>query len=306
MLVPNHKSFYQDLRPGFSAGQSAERAGIFEQAVKREREAQQNKDGSKIAENFCGWVLEIKELHVTIEGKPILKGVNLTVRKGEIHAIMGPNGAGKSTLAKVLAGDPAYEVVSGEVLFLGQNILELDPEQRAHLGLFLGFQYPVELPGISNLQFLQTAYNAKRKARSEPVLSDEEFQKLLDERMELVEVRSEFKLRGVNEGFSGGEKKRNEILQMAVLAPALAILDETDSGLDIDAMRIVARGVSCLMNEENALLLITHYQRLLDYIRPHFVHVIIDGKVVQSGGAELALELENKGYDWLHPAEVNV
>lgn len=244
-------------------------------------------------------MLEIRELHVAIEGKSILKGLNLTVRKGEIHAIMGPNGAGKSTLAKVLAGDPSYEVVSGEVIFEGQNILELAPEERSHLGIFMSFQYPVEIPGITNLQFLHTANNARLKAQGKPAISEEVFDTILDEKMAKIDVRTEFKTRNLNEGFSGGEKKRNEILQMAVLEPKLAILDETDSGLDIDAMRIVAKGVNCLMNPDNALIMITHYQRLLDYIRPDFVHVVIDGKIVQSGGPELALELEEKGYDWL-------
>jgi Fe-S cluster assembly ATP-binding protein len=243
-------------------------------------------------------MLEIKELQVNVEGKPILKGLNLKIRKGEIHALMGPNGAGKSTLAKVLAGDPSYEVAGGEILFENQNILEMSPEERAHLGLFMGFQYPIEIPGISNVQFLHAAYNAKLKAHGKTVLTEEEFQKILDEKMALVDVKSEFKQRNLNEGFSGGEKKRNEILQMAVLAPKLAILDETDSGLDIDAMRTVAKGVNTLMGSENALLLITHYQRLLDYIRPDFVHVVIDGVIVQSGGPELAMELEQKGYDW--------
>jgi len=244
-------------------------------------------------------MLEIKELCVQIDGKSILNGLNLKVAKGEIHAIMGPNGAGKSTLAKVLAGDPSYEVLSGEVFIEGKNLLELAPEDRAHLGLFMSFQYPVEIPGISNLEFLHSAHSAKRKAMGLPAISEEEFSRILDEKMTHVDVRSEFKTRNLNEGFSGGEKKRNEILQMAVLEPKLAILDETDSGLDIDAMRVVAKGVNCLMNSDNALIMITHYQRLLDYIRPDFVHVLMDGKIVQSGGPELALELEAKGYDWL-------
>lgn len=244
-------------------------------------------------------MLEIKDLQVSVEDKPILKGLNLKVCKGEIHAIMGPNGAGKSTLAKVLAGDPSYEVTSGHVLLEGQNILELAPEERSHLGLFMSFQYPVEIPGITNLQFLHSAYNAKLKVQGKPAISEEGFSKILDEKMAFVDIRSEFKTRNLNEGFSGGEKKRNEILQMAVLEPKLAILDETDSGLDIDAMRIVAQGVNSLTNSDNALILITHYQRLLDYIRPDFVHVVIDGKIVQSGGPELALALEEKGYDWL-------
>jgi Fe-S cluster assembly ATP-binding protein len=248
-------------------------------------------------------MLEIENLTVNVDGTPILKGVNLKVKAGEIHAIMGPNGAGKSTLAKVLAGHPAYEIVQGAVWFKGQNLLELEPEQRAHLGLFMSFQYPVEIPGVSNTQFLQIALNAKRKANGETELSDAEFEKLLEEKMKMMEIRPEFKTRNVNENFSGGEKKRNEILQMAVLNPELALLDETDSGLDIDAMRIVARGVNQLMNPERGLLLITHYQRLLDYIKPDFVHVMLGGKIVQSGGAELALELENKGYDWLVRSE---
>jgi Fe-S cluster assembly ATP-binding protein len=244
-------------------------------------------------------MIEIKNLCATTEGKQILKGVNLKVNAGEIHAIMGPNGAGKSTLAKVLSGHPVYEVTDGEVWFKGQNLLELEPEERAHLGLFMSFQYPVEIPGVSNLQFLQIAYNANRKAKGLPEISPADFEKIVDEKMDLMEIKREFKERNLNEGFSGGEKKRNEILQMAVLAPELAILDETDSGLDIDAMRIVARGVNCLMNDSIGLILITHYQRLLDYIKPHFVHVMLDGKIAQSGGPELALELEEKGYDWI-------
>lgn len=248
-------------------------------------------------------MIEIKNLHVTVAGKDILKGLDLSVKAGEIHAIMGPNGAGKSTLSKVIAGDPSYEVVSGELWFKGQNILELAPEERAHLGLFISFQYPIELPGISNFQFLLSASNASRKAQGRPILSEEEFSNILDEKMSFMEMKNEFKMRNVNEGFSGGEKKRNEILQMAVLEPALAILDETDSGLDIDAMRVVANGVTRLLTSENALILITHYQRLLDYVRPHYVHVIMDGRIVSTGGPELALELEEKGYDWLVPSE---
>ncbi|MBS0630237.1 MAG: Fe-S cluster assembly ATPase SufC [Verrucomicrobia bacterium] len=240
-------------------------------------------------------MLKIKNLHVSVDGTVILKGVDLEILNGQIHAIMGPNGAGKSTLSKVLAGDPAYEVLSGEVLLDGVNILELDPEERAHLGLFIGFQYPVEIPGISNLQFLLAAYNAKR----ETPVSEEAFKELLMGKLELLEMKPEFIERNLNEGFSGGEKKRNEILQMAVLDPKVAILDETDSGLDIDAMRVVACGVKRLFTPEKGLLLITHYQRLLDYIRPHFVHVMIDGQIITSGGPELAQELETKGYDWL-------
>lgn len=244
-------------------------------------------------------MLEIKNLCASIEGKPILKGVTLTVNANEIHAIMGPNGAGKSTLAKVLAGHPSYDITSGEVIFQGKNLLEMEPEERAHAGLFMSFQYPVEIPGVSNIQFLRTAYNSNRKARGEKELSLEDFEKLLEKKMALVDVKAAFKDRNLNEGFSGGEKKRNEVLQMAVLEPILAILDETDSGLDIDAMRIVAAGVNQIMHPGMGLLLITHYQRLLDYIKPHVVHVMLDGKIVQSGGPELALALEEKGYDWL-------
>lgn len=248
-------------------------------------------------------MLELIDLHAAIEEKEILKGINLKVGSDEVHAIMGPNGAGKSTLAKILAGDPSYSVTKGQVLWNGQEIQELEPDERAHQGIFMGFQYPIEIPGISNFQFLHAALNAKRKAQSLEPLSEEDFSVLLDEKMALVNVRQEFKFRNVNEGFSGGEKKRNEILQMAVLDPKLAILDETDSGLDIDAMRIVADGINQFRNKDNALILITHYQRLLDYVRPDFVHVVVDGKIVLSGNAELALELEQKGYDWLMPAK---
>ena len=244
-------------------------------------------------------MLEIKDLCVSVEGKMLLKGVTLSVKLGEIHAIMGPNGAGKSTLAKVLAGHPSYEITSGEVIYKGKNLLELEPEERSHEGLFMSFQYPIEIPGVSNLQFLRTAVNAKRKAKGEEEITVEDFEKLFDEKMQLMEIKPEFKQRNINEGFSGGEKKRNEILQMAVLNPELAILDETDSGLDIDAMRIVARGINKLMNPNMGLVLITHYQRLLDYIKPDVVHVMVDGKIAQSGGPELALELEEKGYDWI-------
>lgn len=244
-------------------------------------------------------MLEIKNLSVEVEKKPIIKNFSLTIEPGQIHAIMGPNGAGKSTLAKVLAGHPAYEVVGGEVLFEGKNLLELDPEERAHLGLFMSFQYPVEIPGVNTAQFLRIALNSSRKANGLTEINEKEFALLLDQKMELMEIKPEFKNRNVNEGYSGGEKKRNEILQMAVLEPKLSILDETDSGLDIDAMRIVARGVNRLMSQDKSLLLITHYQRLLDYIKPDFIHVMIDGKIVLSGGAELATELEERGYDWL-------
>ena len=244
-------------------------------------------------------MLEIRDLHATIDGKEILKGINLTVNKGEVHAIMGPNGSGKSTLAKVLAGHPSYEVTRGEVLFEGRNLLELAPDERAREGIFLAFQYPIEVPGVSNSQFLRLAYNEKRKHLGEEELDPLEFKDLLRERAKIVEMDASFMSRSVNEGFSGGEKKRNEILQMAVLEPKLAVLDETDSGLDIDALRIVAGGVNKLQNEENAIILVTHYQRLLNYIVPDFVHVLSGGRIVKEGGKELALELEAKGYDWI-------
>jgi len=244
-------------------------------------------------------MIKIRNLCAKVEGKSILKGVNLVVNPGEIHAIMGPNGAGKSTLARVLAGHPAYEVTEGDVLFKGENLLEMEPEQRSHAGLFMSFQYPVEIPGVSNLEFLRASYNAKRKAHGQSEMPLQEFETLLDAKMAAMEVKKEFKERNLNEGFSGGEKKRNEILQMAVLSPDIAILDETDSGLDIDAMRIVACTVKKLMNKDMGIILITHYQRLLEYIRPNFVHVMVDGQIVQTGGPELALKLEEKGYDWL-------
>lgn len=247
-------------------------------------------------------MIEIQNLQASTDGKAILKGLNLSVQAGEVHALMGPNGAGKSTLAKVLAGHPTYEVDAGTIWFKGQDLFAMEPDERSHAGLFMSFQYPVEIPGVSNRQFLQTAYNAHRKANGLEELSDEVFEKLLDEKMALMEIRPEFKERNLNEGFSGGEKKRNEILQMAVLEPSLAILDETDSGLDIDAMRIVAKGVNALRQEDRAIILITHYQRLLDYITPDVVHVMIEGEIVQSGGPELALKLEEQGYDWLEEA----
>jgi Fe-S cluster assembly ATP-binding protein len=244
-------------------------------------------------------MLEIKNLYAGIDGNEILKGINLTVKKGEIHAIMGPNGSGKSTLAKVLAGHPAYQVTSGEVFYEGKNLLEMPPDERAREGVFMAFQYPIEVPGVSNAQFLRLAYNEKRKHLGEEELDPLEFKDLLKERAKVVEMDASFMTRSVNEGFSGGEKKRNEILQMAVLEPKLAILDETDSGLDIDALRIVAGGVNQLHNPENAVILVTHYQRLLDYIVPQFVHVLANGRIAKEGGKELALELEQKGYDWL-------
>ncbi len=244
-------------------------------------------------------MLEIRDLHASIGGNPILKGIDLTIKKGEIHAIMGPNGSGKSTLAKVLAGHPAYEVTEGQVLYEGKNLLEMAPDERAREGVFMAFQYPIEVPGVSNAQFLRLAYNEKRKHLGEEELDPLEFKDLLKERAKVVEMDASFMTRSVNEGFSGGEKKRNEILQMAVLEPKLAILDETDSGLDIDALRVVAGGVNQLHNSENAVVLVTHYQRLLNYIVPHYVHVLAGGRIAREGGKELALELEEKGYDWI-------
>ncbi|MBA3514571.1 MAG: Fe-S cluster assembly ATPase SufC [Pyrinomonadaceae bacterium] len=244
-------------------------------------------------------MLEIRDLHAAVEGNPILKGIDLTINKGEIHAIMGPNGSGKSTLAKVLAGHPAYEVTKGHVLYEGKNLLEMTPDERARAGVFMAFQYPIEVPGVSNAQFLRLAYNEKRKHLGEEELDPLEFKDLLKERAKVVEMDASFMTRSVNEGFSGGEKKRNEILQMAVLEPRLAILDETDSGLDIDALRVVAGGVNHLHNSENAIVLVTHYQRLLNYIVPNYVHVLAGGRIAREGGKELALELEEKGYDWI-------
>jgi Fe-S cluster assembly ATP-binding protein len=248
-------------------------------------------------------MLEIKNLYAGIDGKTILKGINLTVNKGEIHAIMGPNGSGKSTLAKVLAGHPQYEVTGGEITYEGRNLLEMPPDERAREGVFMAFQYPIEVPGVSNAQFLRLAYNEKRKHRGEEELDPLEFKDLLKERAKVVEMEASFMTRSVNEGFSGGEKKRNEILQMAVLEPKLAVLDETDSGLDIDALRIVANGVNQLFTPENAIIVVTHYQRLLNYIVPHFVHVLADGRIAREGGKELALELEAKGYDWIRTVD---
>lgn len=244
-------------------------------------------------------MLEIKGLHASINGIEILKGLNLSVKAGEIHAIMGPNGAGKSTLASVLAGREDYEVISGEIAFDGKDLLALSVEERAREGVFLAFQYPVEIPGVSNVNFLKTAMNEIREYRGLPSLSAKEFLTLVKEKSALVELDASLASRAVNEGFSGGEKKRNEIFQMAMLGPKLAVLDETDSGLDIDALRIVAGGVNALKTPSNATLVITHYQRLLDYIVPDFVHVLFDGKIVKTGGKELALELEEKGYDWI-------
>jgi Fe-S cluster assembly ATP-binding protein len=244
-------------------------------------------------------MLTITNLHASVDGKEILRGIDLTVRAGEVHAIMGPNGSGKSTLAQVLAGHPAYEVTAGEVTYDGRNLLEMEPEERAQAGVFLAFQYPIEIPGVSNSYFLRQAYNEIRKAKGLPEADPLEFLDLMEERLKLVDMDPSMLGRSVNTGFSGGEKKRNEILQMAVLEPKLAILDETDSGLDIDALRIVADGVNTLKRPENATIVVTHYQRLLNYIVPDFVHVLAEGRIVKSGGRELALELEEKGYDWL-------
>jgi len=246
-------------------------------------------------------LLELKNLHVAIDGKEILKGIDLTVGAGEVHAIMGPNGSGKSTLAQVLAGREEYEVTAGEVRYRGRDLLDVAAEERAREGLFLAFQYPVEIPGVSNTYFLRAALNAIRSHRGEPELDAIDFLKLVRERMQLVKLDESLLKRPVNDGFSGGEKKRNEIFHMAVLEPTLAILDETDSGLDIDALKIVADGVNTLRGPERAFLVITHYQRLLNYLVPDFVHVLMDGRIVRSGGRELALHLEAQGYEWLEP-----
>ena len=244
-------------------------------------------------------MLQIKNLYVSVEGKEILKGINLEVKPGEIHAIMGPNGSGKSTLANVLAGKEEYEVVSGEINYLGEDLLEKSPEDRAKEGIFLSFQYPVEIPGVPMVNFLKSAVNEHRLHRGEKELTAGEFLKLMREKMEMVDMHQQLTNRSVNEGFSGGEKKKNEIFQMALLEPKLAILDETDSGLDIDALKTVAHGVNSLRSSENATIVVTHYQRLLDYIIPDFVHVLYNGKIVKSAGKELAFELEEKGYDWI-------
>lgn len=244
-------------------------------------------------------MLKIKNIHASIEGKEILKGLTLEVKPGEVHAIMGPNGSGKSTLASVLAGNDTFEVTSGSVDFLGKDLLELGPDQRSHAGLFLAFQYPVEIPGVSNINFLKAAINERREALGEERITAKEFLKRVKEKASLVELDNKLTNRSVNEGFSGGEKKRNEIFQMAMLEPKLAILDETDSGLDIDALRIVANGVNQLRSEDRSFIIVTHYQRLLDYIVPDFVHVLYNGEIVKTGGKELALELEEKGYDWI-------
>src|SRR6266496_3997247 len=244
-------------------------------------------------------ILEIKNLHAGVEGKPILKGVDLTINAGEVHAVMGPNGSGKSTLAAVLAGREGYEVTEGKVLYCGKDLLEMDPEERAREGVFLAFQYPVEIPGVNTTYFLKAALNEIRKHHGQPELDAMEFLTLVKERMKLLELSDDLLKRSVNEGFSGGEKKRAEIFQMAVLEPRLAILDETDSGLDIDALKVVSQGVNKLKRADNAQLVITHYQRLLNYIIPDFVHVLVDGRIVKSGDKQLAFELEEKGYDWI-------
>jgi Fe-S cluster assembly ATP-binding protein len=244
-------------------------------------------------------MLSIKNLHASVEGKEILKGINLEIKAGEVHAIMGPNGSGKSTLSQVLAGNEAFEVTSGEVTLNGENLLELETEERAREGIFLAFQYPVEIPGVSNLQFLRTAVNAMRTHRGEAEMNAAEFMKLAKEVSKQVDLDPAFLKRGVNEGFSGGEKKRNEILQALLLQPKLAILDETDSGLDIDALKVVSDGVNALRAEDRAIMMVTHYQRLLNHIVPDYVHVLAGGKIIKSGGRELALELEEKGYGWL-------
>ncbi|MBW4663175.1 MAG: Fe-S cluster assembly ATPase SufC [Chroococcus sp. CMT-3BRIN-NPC107] len=251
-------------------------------------------------------LLSVRDLTAEVDGNSILKGVNLEVKAGEIHAIMGPNGSGKSTFSKVIAGHPAYDVTAGEVTFQGEKLLEMEAEERARAGIFLAFQYPLEIPGVSNLDFLRVAYNSRRKQQGLEELDSFDFDELVQEKLEIVKMNPAFLSRSVNEGFSGGEKKRNEILQMAVLEPKVAILDETDSGLDIDALKIVANGVNQLANPDNATILITHYQRLLNYIVPDYVHVMAEGRIIKSGGKELALELEARGYDWVLQAVTEV
>ena len=249
--------------------------------------------------NLNSPLLEVKDLQVSISENQILKNLNLKIHKGEIHAIMGPNGSGKSTFSKVLAGHPAYSVLNGDIIFKGSSILDLEPEQRSHLGIFLAFQYPIEIPGVSNEDFLRLAYNAKQNFYNKPEVDPIEFLTIINEKLKLVNMSPVFLGRNVNEGFSGGEKKRNEILQMILLDSELAILDETDSGLDIDALKTISMGINNFMNPSKSILLITHYQRLLDYIKPDYVHVMQDGKIIKTGSAELAKELEEKGYEWL-------
>lgn len=244
-------------------------------------------------------ILEIKNLQACINDNEILRNLNLTINKGEIHAIMGPNGSGKSTFSKVLAGHPAYEVLGGDIIFKGSSIIDLDPEERSHLGLFLAFQYPIEIPGVSNEDFLRLAYNAKQKFLQHPEIDPIEFFSIITPKLELVNMSPTFLSRNVNEGFSGGEKKRNEILQMILLDSDVSILDETDSGLDIDALKVISKGINKFMNKNKAIILITHYQRLLDYVQPNYVHVMQNGKIIKTGTAELAKELEAKGYEWL-------
>jgi Fe-S cluster assembly ATP-binding protein len=246
-------------------------------------------------------MLTIKNLHATVEGKEILKGIDLEIKAGEVHAIMGPNGSGKSTLANIIAGNEAYEVTKGEIIFEGKELLEMDPEDRAREGVFLAFQYPVEIPGVSNATFLKTSINEIKKYHNQPELTPKEFLSLMKEKSKILGMEEALISRSVNVGFSGGEKKRNEILQMLMLNPKLALLDETDSGLDIDALKIVSNGVNLFKAKNNAVLVVTHYQRLLNYIQPDFVHVLYNGKIIKSGGKELALELEDKGYDWIKP-----
>ena len=249
--------------------------------------------------NLNSPILEIKDLKVSINENEILKSLNLKVNKGEIHAIMGPNGSGKSTFSKVIAGHPAYSISSGDIMFKGSSILELDPEDRSHLGIFLAFQYPIEIPGVSNEDFLRLAYNSKQKFYNKPEVDPLEFLSIINEKLTLVNMSPLFLSRNVNEGFSGGEKKRNEIVQMILLDSEVSILDETDSGLDIDALKIISTGINNFMNENKSIILITHYQRLLDYINPTYVHVMQDGKIIKTGSADLAKELESKGYEWL-------
>lgn len=249
-------------------------------------------------------MLEIKNLHVSIENKPILKGLNLKIAAGEVHVLMGPNGAGKSTLAKVLAAHPAYEVTQGSITFLGKDLADLEPHERVHLGLFLTFQYPIEVPGVTNREFLFQSANAQLKAQDKPLYTAEAFEEKLQEKLKELEMKPEFLDRSVNEGFSGGEKKKNEILQMNIFDPVFSILDETDSGLDIDSMKTVAKGINQYKSADKGILLITHYQRLLDYVKPDFIHVLMDGQIVRTADASLALELEEKGYDCLAQAKV--